>query len=232
MTDEPDPEFELSGDAQPARRPLVIGITGPIGCGKSTVARLLGEVGAVVIDADVLARRATDEGQATLSDIRSRFGDTVFMPNGELDRTRMASVVFDDPEALADLEGIVHPAVRILVEKALENASEEDAPFVVIEAIKLVEGGLAQRCDEVWLLECSPDTQRSRMLARGSTAEDADRRIGAQGRNLGDRLAAMLHGHRDGPRVRRLSTEGSLDATRELMEDALADAFEGGAQRP
>jgi dephospho-CoA kinase len=144
----------------------------------------------------------------------------------------MADVVFDDPEALADLERIVHPAVRILVERALVNASEDEAPFVVIEAIKLVEGGLTQRCDEVWLIECSPDTQRSRMLARGSSAEDADRRIGAQGPDLGDRLAAILQGHRDGPRVRRLATDGSLDETRELMEDALADAFQAGVRRP
>ena len=136
------------------RTPLLIGITGPIGCGKSTVAAILHELGGEVIDADVLARRATDPGRATLPAIRARFGDEVFTSDGELDRSAMATVVFADPAALADLELIVHPEVRKMVDATLEKASADDAPFVVIEAIKLVEGGLAQRCDEVWLIEC------------------------------------------------------------------------------
>jgi len=221
------------GDSAPrSRRPVLIGITGPIGCGKSTVARLLAELGGTVIDADVLARRATDVGRPTLAQIRDRFGEHVFQANGELDRARMAAVAFDDAGALADLERIVHPEVRQMVEQALETAAADDAPFVVIEAIRLVEGGLADRCDEVWLVECGPQTQRARLLARGAGAEDADRRITAQGADLVDRLAQELESRGEGsPRVRRLSSEGSMDATRDRMEDALAEAFESGSER-
>src|SRR5215210_7093298 len=133
-----------------ARRPLLIGLTGPIGCGKSTVARMLGDLGGYVIDADILARHATDPGRPTLPRIRERFGDAVFTAAGELDRAAMASIAFDDPRALAQLEQIIHPEVRHLVEAELRGTAAADSPFVVIEAIKLVEGGLAERCDEVW----------------------------------------------------------------------------------
>ncbi len=210
------------------RRPILIGITGPIGCGKSTVAQILGELGGTVIDADLLARRATEAGRSTLARIRARFGDGVFGPGGELDRAAIAAVVFEDVAALADLEGIVHPEVRQMVEQLLETAAADDAPFVVIEAIKLVEGGLAERCDEVWLIECAPETQRERLAARGVGAADAERRRAAQGVDLTDRLAELLGSRTESARrVRRVSTEGSIEDTRERVEDALADAFEG-----
>jgi len=217
-------------DSPPTKfKPLLIGITGPIGCGKSTVSRMLAELGGTVIDADQLARRATEKGRATLPEIRARFGGDVFLPDGSLDRAAMAAVVFDDASALGDLERIVHPEVRRLVEDELGAAKHDEAPFVVIEAIKLVEGGLADRCDEVWLIGCSPDTQRQRLLSRGDSAEDAMRRMTAQGDDLTDRLASALEGDESGsPRVVRLSTDGSLDDTRERVEDALADAVDRG----
>jgi dephospho-CoA kinase len=210
-----------------AHRPLLIGITGPIGCGKSTIAQMLAELGGTVIDADVLARRATDRGRPTLAQIRERFGDEVFLPDGELDRAAMAALVFDDAVALADLERIIHPEVRALVEVELDKAQSDEAPFVVIEAIKLVEGSLADRCDEVWLVECSRTMQRTRLQARGATDADIERRIAAQGEDLSERLAAELRSRFENtPRVRRLLTEGSLDEVRELTEDMLAEAFE------
>lgn len=215
----------------PTRRPLMIGITGPIGCGKSTVAQILGELGGTVIDADLLARRATDAGRPTLAQIRARFGDDVFAPDGELDRAAMAAIVFEDNEALTDLEGIVHPEVRRLVDEHLERASADEVPFVVIEAIKLVEGGLADRCDEVWLVECAPETQRQRLAARGVSPEDAERRLATQGPDLAGRLADLLRGRTDSAtRIRRLSTEGSIEDLRERVEDTLADAFEGDSR--
>jgi len=231
MTEDRRPRQDGTRSGAGPRPPLLIGITGPIGCGKSTVAGLLAELGGTVIDADVLARRATDPGRPTLVAIRDRFGVQVFLPNGELDRAGMAAVVFNDAAALADLEQIIHPEVRQMVEQELQAAADDDAPFVVIEAIKLVEGGLTSRCDEVWLIECDRPTQRARLLARGSSAEDAEGRIGAQGADLVERLAEELGMRRDGlPRVRRLSTQGTLDETRDGMEDALAAAFESGAR--
>jgi len=211
-----------------ARPPLLIGITGPIGCGKSTVGRMLSELGGTVIDADILARRATEPGRETLPQIRDRFGDGVFDEQGNLDRAAMARIVFQDADALADLEAIVHPEVRKLVEKELSKATTDDAPFVVIEAIKLVEGGLAKRCDEVWLIECQAETQRERLIGRGDSEADALRRIETQGEGLTSRLESQLHDDTrdDGsPRIRRLSTDATLDVVTERVEDALAEAL-------
>jgi dephospho-CoA kinase len=217
----------------PEQPPLMIGITGPIGCGKSTVARMLADVGGAVIDADVLARRATERGRATLPRIRERFGNGVFQESGELDRAALAAIAFADPAALADLEAIVHPEVRVLVEEQLNATTTREAPFVVVEAIKLVQGGLSDRCDEVWLIECDPASQRERLLARGSeTVVDLERRIAAQGSDLVDRLESELRERAtaavDDQVIRRVSTAGSLDEVRERIEEMLADALQRG----
>jgi len=211
----------MTGQGQDA--PLLIGLTGPIGCGKSTVARMLAELGGTVIDADQLARRATEHGAPSLAAIRVRFGDAVFTPAGSLDRAALADAVFSDPAALRDLEAIVHPAVRRMVDEQLAEAVRERVPFVAIEAIKLVEGGLAERCNEVWLIDCLPATQRNRLRDRGVDESDIERRIAAQGEGLTERLAGQLEGRVS---VRRLSTESSLEATRAAVEDALAEALE------
>ena len=91
---------------------LVIGLTGPIGCGKSTIAARLAEQGGLIIGADRLAHQVTGPDQPTLPAIRARFGAEVFDPDGALDRAALAAEVFGDPVALRDLEAIVHPAVR------------------------------------------------------------------------------------------------------------------------
>jgi len=215
----------VSGDMSTGEQPtamLVIGLTGPIGCGKSAIAGMLGDVGGSVIDADQLARRATEHGAPGLGAIQERFGEHVFIPSGALDRAALADVVFRDPAALRDLEAIVHPEVRRRIEEQLAAAADERIPFVVIEAIKLVEGGLAARCDEVWLVECSPASQRIRLRERGLEESDMEQRITAQGEGLSERLADQLPGR---TRIRRLLTDGPLEAVREQVEDALADAL-------
>jgi dephospho-CoA kinase len=204
-------------------RPLLIGLTGPIGCGKSNVGRVFGELGGTVIDADVLARAATAPGGPALDQVRERFGDGVFVASGELDRAALAEIVFKDASALADLEKIVHPHVRQMVLRQLADAERDHVPFVCVEAIKLVEGGLAEGCDEVWLVECSPATRRARLAQRGTAPDDVERRLAAQGPDLAARLAERL-GDRAG--VRHLSTVGSVEETRAMVEDALADALE------
>ncbi|MCY7419758.1 MAG: dephospho-CoA kinase [Chloroflexi bacterium] len=196
--------------------PILIGLTGPIGCGKSTVARMLGRLGAAVVDADALARDATAPGEQTLGPIRSRFGDGVFASDGSLDRPALARVVFADPAALVDLESMVHPRVRQLVDAVLDAAAESGAPFAVVEAIKLVEGGLAARCDEVWLVDCPAAVQRDRMALRGMSADDIEQRLAAQS-GLRERLTPSV--------TRVLDTSGTLDETRDLVEDALAQAL-------
>jgi dephospho-CoA kinase len=203
--------------------PVLIGLTGPIGCGKSTVAGFLRDIGGIIIDADELAREATAPGAPTLPAIRERFGEAVFDYQGVLDRAALARIVFADSEALLDLERIVHPQVRVLVEQRLAAATRERAPFAVVEAIKLVEGGLADRCAEVWIVDCDPATQRARLSGRGATSDDIERRLATQGTDLVDRLAAQLQGRAP---VKILTTDSSLEATSDLVEDLLAEALD------
>jgi dephospho-CoA kinase len=195
----------------------VIGLTGPIGCGKTTVAAMLGRLGGVVIDADALTREVMAPGQPALDAIRARFGDSVFSDAGVLDRSALGEIVFADEAALRDLEAIVHPGVRALIETRIERAAREGDPFVVVEAIKLVEGGLADRCDETWLIECPREVQRERLAGRGMEAADIERRLAAQGPDLAERLAR----HAD----RRIDTSAAIENIRERVEDALADVL-------
>lgn len=204
-----------SAAAPPGSGPVLIGLTGPIGCGKSTVAGMLAELGGVVIDADALTREVTAPGEPVLASIRERFGAAVFDGSGVLDRGALANVVFSDVAALRDLEAMLHPLVRGRVDAALGAARQAGDPYVVIEAIKLVEGGLADRCDEVWLIVCPPEAQRQRLQLRGMPAADIERRVETQGADLADRLAA----HAD----RTIDNAGSLESLRECVENALAE---------
>lgn len=163
------------------QRTFVIGLTGPIGCGKSTVAGWLKELGGVVVDADRIAREVTAPGEPALDAVIEAFGEEFMAADGSLDRAALGRVVFSDPAALATLEAIVHPAVRPRIEDAVRAAAVAGAPLVVIEAIKLVEAGHAARCDEVWLVTCDAATQRERLVGRGTNEADAATRIAAQG---------------------------------------------------
>jgi dephospho-CoA kinase len=190
-----------------------IGLTGPIGCGKSTVAGWLGErPGVVVVDADRVAREVLDPGEPALAAVVERFGSGLVREDGSLDRAALGRIVFADPGALRDLEVIVHPAVRPRILAAIAAAEAEDAPAVVVEAVKLVEGGLAELCDEVWLVTCDPVVQRARLVERGSGPEDAAQRMAAQS-GLAERVgpAATLV----------LDTSGSAAETRAEVDRVL-----------
>jgi dephospho-CoA kinase len=198
------------------RRSVRIGVTGPIGCGKSQVVRWLAELGVTVIDADAVARGVTAPGRPAHDAAVRHFGPAVALPDGTLDRAALARLVFADPAKLAELEAIVHPAVRPRILDALEVAERDGAPAVAIEAIKLVEGGLAALCDEVWLVVCDPASQRERLSGRGTPIDDAERRIAAQAG-----LAARLR-----PAATRvIDTSAPMAETRALVVAALAEAL-------
>jgi dephospho-CoA kinase len=197
-------------------RTVRIGITGPIGCGKSQVARWLAERGAVVIDADVVARAVTAPGTPGHAAVLRRFGAVVAAPDGTLDRKALGRIVFADAAALRALEAIVHPEVRPRILAAIEEAEAAMAPAVVVEAIKLVEGGLAGLLDEVWLISCDAASQRRRLLGRGMGDEDAAQRSAAQA-GMVERLLPEA--------TRVLDTSASEEATRALVETALDDAI-------
>ncbi len=197
-------------------RTVRIGITGPIGCGKSQVVRWLADLGVAVVDADEVARSVTAPGEAAHDAVLHRFGGAVRGPDGNLDRSALARIVFADPAALRALEAIVHPAVRPRILAAMEAAEAAGAPALAIEAIKLVEGGLASLCDEVWLVRCDPAVQRERLVGRGMAEQDAAQRMAAQA-GLADRLAPAA--------TFVLDSGGSPAATRALVVAALGEAI-------
>jgi dephospho-CoA kinase len=189
---------------------VVIGLTGPIGCGKSTVAGwLAARPGVVVIDADVVAREVVEPGEPTLDAVIDRFGTGVRRADGSLDRAALGRIVFGDPAALRDLEGIIHPAVRPRILAAIAAAERDAADAVVVEAIKLVEGGLATVCDEVWLVDCDPAVQEVRLAGRGTAAADATQRMTAQAAIV-DRLASSA--------TRIIDTSGDRQSTQARVE--------------
>jgi dephospho-CoA kinase len=177
------------------------------------VAGWLGErPGVVVIDADRIARQVLEPGEPALDAVVGRFGAGLVRADGELDRAALGRIVFADPSALRDLEAIVHPAVRPRILAAIAAAEEEGAAAVIVEAIKLVEGGLAELCDEVWLIACDPTVQRDRLVGRGSPEADAEQRIAAQEGFV----------ERVGPAASRvIDTSGDMGATRTTVEAAM-----------
>jgi dephospho-CoA kinase len=158
---------------------LLVGLTGGIGSGKSTVARMLQDRGAVVLDADGFARAAVVPGSTGLRSVVARFGRDILTAEGELDRPKLASIVFADPQALADLEAIVHPEVRRMIADGIQGNLDADRVVVLVNPL-LIEMGTHRDCDVVVVVSVSPDTQIARSVARGMMEEDVRARIAAQ----------------------------------------------------
>lgn len=160
--------------------PLLIGLTGNIATGKSTVTAMLAKLGAEVIDADRVAHEVMRAGSPVHDQIVATFGPEVLAPDGEIDRQRLGAIVFADPAALARLEALVHPAVIAEVGRRITAST---APVVVVEAIKLIESGIAEGCDSVWVTTCRPDQQVRRLMAgRKMSRAEAEQRVQAQPR--------------------------------------------------
>jgi dephospho-CoA kinase len=158
--------------------PYKIGLTGNITTGKSTVAKMLEELGAAALDADKVAHRVMAPGAPAYAAVVAAFGPDIVAENGEIDRRALGEIVFSDPEALARLESLVHPAVIAEVDRWIAT---REVPVVVVEAIKLLESGMAETYDAIWVTACSEATQVVRLMdARGMTRADARQRIHAQ----------------------------------------------------
>ena len=159
---------------------LLVGLTGGIGSGKSTVAHLLERRGAVVFDADALARETVEPGTPGHDAVVERFGANVLLPGGELDREALASIVFADPAARRDLEAIVHPEVRRLFAEGCEEYRDTDR-VVVFSAPLLVETGMHTAFDVLVLVSTPVETQIERLLRdRAMSEEQVRARIDAQ----------------------------------------------------
>ena len=159
----------------------VIGLTGGIASGKSTVAAMLKEYGFPVIDADQLARDAVLPGTSGLRQIVSAFGSEVMKEDGSLDRTVLGEKVFSDPSARKVLESILHPAIKELAQKCLEQLRREGVPVVFYMAPLLIEAGVTDRVDEIWIVYVSREIQLERVRKRDAISrEDAEKRLAAQ----------------------------------------------------
>ncbi len=155
----------------------VIGLTGGIGCGKSLAAQYFSELGALVIDADQLARAAIERGSQGFDEAVSIFGDSI-LNNGDIDRRALGEIVFKDPDAKRKLEGIIHPYVRQQFEEAVSSLKADET--LIYEIPLLVETGAQDRFDIVITVESEIENRISRLRQRGMHISEIEARIAAQ----------------------------------------------------
>jgi dephospho-CoA kinase len=178
---------------------LRIGLTGGIGSGKSTVAALLAEHGARVVDADRIAREVVEPGTPGLAAVVAEFGDRVLTEQGGLDRPALAGIVFGDPQARARLDAVVHPLVRA---RTAELVAAAPADSVVVQDVPLlVETGQAGSYDLVLVVETDVDTRVARLVDRGLSEDDARARIASQATDEQRRAVADAVVRNDGDRA-------------------------------
>lgn len=186
----------------------VIGLTGPMGAGKSTVAQMLREMGAKVIDADAIVHQEQSRGTTGYSAIVQRFGTKVLGKDKEVDRAKLAEEVFSDPQRLAELERIIHPRV---VARVLEARSMlADGEVLVIEAIKLLDSSTRSICDEIWVVVAPRAVMLERLERRGVPRAEAEARLRHQRTEADFRAAANVV----------IENGGDRDATRDQVRRA------------
>ena len=189
----------------------VIGLTGNIGCGKSTVAAMLRELGVATIDADAVAREIRHNDAEAREQIVRRFGT--------FDADELARVVFADPSELRDLEAILHPPVRGAVRARLAELAEGGVEVAAVEVIKLLESPLADACDAIWVVRCDEaDAIRRLSASRGMDEAAARARLGSQ--SAQDEKVAAADVVIDG--------SAPMEETRRQVEDALVALRSGG----
>lgn len=160
----------------------VIGLTGGLASGKSTVSSYLREKGAVILDADIIARELMEPGQPAWLEVVRYFGRDILNEDGSINRQLLAERVFTSSEELALLNTLTHPLVRQEIVRRLNelNRQQLPPPAAVVDAPLLIEAGLTDLVEEVWLVAVEPERQIERAVARGLTAEEARRRLAAQ----------------------------------------------------
>jgi len=213
----------------PSARPLRVGLTGGIACGKSTVAATLADCGAAVVDADAVAHEVTAPGGAAFDEVVARFGRELLDEGGRIDRARLGRIVFADEAARRELEAMVHPHVRRESRRRLDQQARRlGARVAVLEAALLVETGAWREFDRLVVVACSRRVQIERIVGRDGLDEtEAQRRIDAQA-PLARKTALADH---------VIETDGPIERTRQrarevyaalLAEAGSADAGSGG----
>ncbi len=169
----------------------MIGLTGGIGSGKSTVADRLVAHGAALVDTDAIAHALTAPGGDAIEPIRAAFGDGVVAPDGRMDRAAMRALAFSDPGARKRLEAILHPMIRARTQAGIEAAVREGAPYVIVAVPLLVESGdWRGRYDRVLVVDCPPEVQIERVIARSALPRAQVESILAAQASRAQRLAA------------------------------------------
>ncbi len=192
----------------PYQHKTLIGITGNIACGKSTVLRQLQQLGASTIDADSLIHAILKKDGPAYAPVVEEFGRGILGEDEEIDRRVLGRIVFADPERLRRLEDIEHPLVRREMDEEIRSAP---CPVVALDAIKLFESGWAANCDTVWAVTCRRDQQISRLMhARGYPQEEAEMRVNAQSPQEEKAARADLV----------IDNSGTLAQTREQVREA------------
>lgn len=159
----------------------LVGLTGGIASGKSTVSEILARQGAAIINADVLAREVVEPGRQAWTEIVNAFGTAVLQPDRALDRQKLRALIFDDPDARKKLESIIHPQVRALAEQRIREHAAAGYAVIVYEVPLLFEGNLQEWLRPVILVACDVDTQRKRLQSRDNlSAVQAQKHIEAQ----------------------------------------------------
>ncbi|MCH7705775.1 MAG: dephospho-CoA kinase [Chloroflexi bacterium] len=151
---------------------IVIGLTGGIGSGKSEVSRILNELGAELIDADRVGHEAYRPNTETWQAVVQAFGEEILQPDGEIDRGKLGPIVFSDPDAMARLNGIMHPRMREMIRERLEALRGQETEVAVVEAAILIEAGWTSLVDEVWVTDSAEETVVERVGRRNNL--DAD----------------------------------------------------------
>jgi dephospho-CoA kinase len=196
---------------QNSSNPYVIGLIGNLGAGKSQVRRMLERLGGLGIDADLLSHRVLAQNTSVYQQVVDQFGTGILNERGGIERAKLALLVFSDADRLAQLERLIHPAVETLCEKILARTS---APFVVIEAIKLLESKLVNACDSIWSVQVPLEIQVERVMrTRGMTRQQAMQRIQHQSQPEEKAHAAQV----------MIDNSAGLDSTWKQVAAVLAD---------
>jgi len=160
---------------------IVIGLTGGIGTGKSEVTRIFQELGAVLINADQIGHQAYTPHSEIWQEVVKAFGEEILQPSGEIDRKKLGSIVFADPDQLTRLNQIMHPRMARMVAQQIQELGEQGADVVVVEAALLFEAGWDSLVDEVWSTESPEESVIKRLQSRsGLSQEEAKKRIDSQ----------------------------------------------------
>lgn len=197
----------------------VIGLTGGIASGKSTVSRMFADLGAKVVDADKIAREVVEPGKPALADIVKTFGADMLLPNGELDRKKLGAVVFNDPQKRAQLNAITHPRIAATVQERLDELRKQGAEVAIYEAALIVENKIHLGLEGLIVVAIDEENQIDRMARRDElTREEAQKRIHAQA-PLSDKIAVADW---------VIETNGALPSTREKVAKVWEEIRAGG----